>query len=82
MLRRGRAARSCGCCAWLDASLPLHTSEAVGERLMPSIECPSCNGSGYVQEDGGERPICARCDGTGVVFVDEGVGDVLSDDQG
>ena len=46
---------------------------------MPSRDCPSCEGRGYVQEDGGETTICARCDGTGVVFVDETAGDALSD---
>jgi hypothetical protein len=38
---------------------------------MPSLDCPSCEGSGYVQGEGGTIIICARCDGTGVVFVDE-----------
>ena len=38
---------------------------------MPSLDCPLCAGSGYVQDDDGESGICARCDGTGVVFVDE-----------
>jgi DnaJ-class molecular chaperone len=46
---------------------------------MPSLDCPRCAGSGYVQGDGGETTICARCDGTGVVFVDEATGDALSD---
>ena len=46
---------------------------------MPSLDCPRCEGSGYVQEDGGETTICAQCDGTGVVFVDGNAGDALSD---
>lgn len=49
---------------------------------MPSIDCPTCDGSGYVQEDDGEIFICSRCDGTGVVFVDESTGDALSDAVG
>jgi DnaJ-class molecular chaperone len=46
---------------------------------MPSLDCPVCAGSGYVPEDGGRSTICARCAGTGVVFVDEDTGDALSD---
>ncbi len=46
---------------------------------MPSLDCPRCEGSGYVQEDGEITSICTRCDGTGVVFVDEGAGDAMSD---
>jgi DnaJ-class molecular chaperone len=49
---------------------------------MPSLDCPMCEGSGYVQEDGGLTSICVRCDGTGVVFVDEATGDALSDAGG
>jgi DnaJ-class molecular chaperone len=49
---------------------------------MPSLDCPTCQGSGYVQEEGGLTIICARCDGTGVVFVDESTGDALSDAGG
>jgi len=49
---------------------------------IPSLDCPSCAGSGYVQKDGGETTICTRCDGTGVVFVDEDAGDTLSDARG
>ena len=43
---------------------------------MPSLDCPVCAGSGYVHEDAGETTICARCDGTGVVFVEEIAGRV------
>ena len=46
---------------------------------MPSLDCPVCEGRGYVQRDDGETVICARCDGTGVVFVDDDAGDALSD---
>jgi DnaJ-class molecular chaperone len=46
---------------------------------MPSLNCPVCDGSGYAQEDGDTTSICTRCEGTGVVFVDEGTGDALSD---
>jgi DnaJ-class molecular chaperone len=49
---------------------------------MPSFDCPTCDGGGYVQADDGETIICARCEGTGVVFVDEDAGDTLSDTQG
>jgi DnaJ-class molecular chaperone len=49
---------------------------------MPSLDCPRCEGSGYVQEDDGETIICSRCEGTGVLFVDEDTGDVLSDARG
>jgi DnaJ-class molecular chaperone len=52
------------------------------DGAMPSLDCPHCAGSGYVQQDGGETTICARCEGTGVVFVDEDAGDALSDVQG
>jgi DnaJ-class molecular chaperone len=48
---------------------------------MPSLDCPVCVGSGYVQGDDGETVICARCDGTGVVFVNEGADDARSDVQ-
>jgi DnaJ-class molecular chaperone len=44
---------------------------------MPSLDCPRCDGSGQVQEDGATPSICMRCEGTGVVFVDEGAGDAL-----
>ena len=46
---------------------------------MPSLDCPTCNGTGYVQGDEGETLICARCEGTGVLFVDEDTGNALSD---
>ena len=49
---------------------------------MPSLDCPRCDGSGYVQEDRSETTICTRCDGTGVVFVEEGTGDAMSDATG
>jgi DnaJ-class molecular chaperone len=49
---------------------------------MPSLDCPVCEGRGYVQEEDGLTSICARCDGTGVVFVDESTGDALSDAEG
>jgi DnaJ-class molecular chaperone len=38
---------------------------------MPSLDCPTCKGTGYVQQDDDATIICARCDGTGVLFVDE-----------
>ena len=46
---------------------------------MPSLDCPVCEGTGYAQDDAGETLICARCEGTGVLFVDEDAGDALSD---
>ena len=49
---------------------------------MPSLDCPTCDGRGYVQGDDGETTICTRCDGTGVVFVEEGTGDAMSDAGG
>jgi hypothetical protein len=50
---------------------------------MPSMECQLCAGSGYVQvEDGARTFICARCEGTGVVFVDEDAGDAIGDAAG
>jgi len=42
---------------------------------MPSLDCPSCAGSGYVRGDDDTTIICAQCAGTGVVFVDEDAGD-------
>ena len=42
---------------------------------MPSLDCPTCHGSGYVQQDDDTTIICSQCDGTGVVFVDEDEGD-------
>jgi len=49
---------------------------------MPALDCPVCEGSGYVQEDEGNTIICSRCDGTGVLFVEEDAGDALSDPRG
>ncbi len=50
---------------------------------MPSMECPVCDGTGYVQEeDGATTVIFARCEGTGVVFVDVAVGDAIGDAAG
>ena len=49
---------------------------------MPSIDCRTCDGSGYVQDDDGATRICARCEGTGVLFVYEEAGDALSDAPG
>jgi DnaJ-class molecular chaperone len=49
---------------------------------MPSLDCPHCDGSGYVQENGDATSICTRCDGTGVVFVDEDTADAMSDATG
>jgi DnaJ-class molecular chaperone len=49
---------------------------------MPSLDCPICNGSGYVQEDGEPPAICTRCEGTGVVFVEETAGDAIGDAAG
>jgi DnaJ-class molecular chaperone len=43
---------------------------------MPSMACPACNGTGYAQEEGDATPICSRCEGTGVLFVDEELSDV------
>ena len=49
---------------------------------MPSMDCFVCQGSGYVQDDDGATSICAKCDGTGVLFVDEDRGDALSEERG
>ena len=49
---------------------------------MPSFDCPTCDGSGYVQGDDGETLICAPCEGTGVVFVDEDASDARSNVRG
>ena len=49
---------------------------------MPSMECLVCAGRGYVQEDAARPSICARCDGTGVLFVDENAGDATGDAAG
>ena len=38
---------------------------------MPSMDCPDCDGTGYTQEAPGESAICARCEGTGTLFVDQ-----------
>jgi DnaJ-class molecular chaperone len=47
---------------------------------MPSLDCPVCDGTGYVQaEDGAATIICTQCEGTGVVFVDETAGDAIGD---
>ena len=48
---------------------------------MPSLDCPTCNGSGYVQQDD-TTIICSRCDGTGVLFVDEDAGDTWTGAEG
>ncbi len=42
---------------------------------MPSLDCPTCGGSGYLQQDDHTTIICSQCDGTGVLFVDEEAGD-------
>jgi DnaJ-class molecular chaperone len=51
---------------------------------MPSMECALCDGTGYVREDDGDSPgICTRCEGTGVVFVEEELaGDARADGAG
>jgi DnaJ-class molecular chaperone len=49
------------------------------DGAIPSLDCPVCEGSGYVQGDDGETLICVRCDGTGVVFVDEDADAARSD---
>ena len=46
---------------------------------LPSRDCPTCDGRGSVQGDAGETLICARCDGTGVVFVDDDTDTARSD---
>jgi DnaJ-class molecular chaperone len=47
---------------------------------MPAIDCPNCGGTGYEEDATGETIICTMCDGTGVVFVDEGAG-VVEDER-
>jgi DnaJ-class molecular chaperone len=46
---------------------------------MPSLDCPTCDGRGYVRSDEDTTTICSQCDGTGVVFVDEDAGDASTD---
>jgi hypothetical protein len=53
------------------------TSECTGRDRMPSINCPACDGSGYVKEDEGMTRVCTRCDGTGVVFIEEDTSDAV-----
>ncbi len=43
---------------------------------MPSIDCPACDVSGYVEEERLTR-VCTRCDGTGVVFIEEDTHDAV-----
>ena len=43
---------------------------------MPSMDCRNCDGTGYEKDAAGEDIICSRCEGTGMLFVDEGAGDV------
>ena len=38
---------------------------------MPTMNCPNCDGTGYEEHASGESIICARCDGTGTLFVDD-----------
>jgi predicted hydrocarbon binding protein len=49
------------------------TSECTG---MPSIDCPACDVSSYVEEERLTR-VCTRCDGTGVVFIEEDTHDAV-----
>ena len=49
------------------------------DGAMPSRDCPTCDGRGSVQGDDGETLICARCDGTGVLFVDDDTDAARSD---
>jgi len=49
---------------------------------MPSLDCPNCEEPGYRQGEDGATIICSRCEGTGVVCVDEDAGDALSDAHG
>ena len=46
---------------------------------MPVMECPNCNGTGYEEDVFGEDILCSLCEGTGDLFVDEDLGDTLSD---
>ena len=39
---------------------------------MPVMDCPSCDGTGYTQDAAGEEIVGPMCDGTDVLFVDEG----------
>ena len=48
---------------------------------MPTIDCPNCDGSGYTTDASGQSVICPVCDGTGTQFVDEGTGDVATEDR-
>ena len=38
---------------------------------MESMDCPTCDGTGYVEDAAGEEMLCPRCGGTGVLFLDE-----------
>jgi DnaJ-class molecular chaperone len=46
---------------------------------MPSLDCPSCDGSGYTTDASGETVICPMCDGTGSLFDDEDTSGTGSD---
>ena len=39
---------------------------------MPVMDCSNCDGSGYTEDAAGEEIVCPICDGTGVLYVDEG----------
>ncbi len=46
-------------------------SEPEGASLMPSMDCPNCDGTGYTQDASGEDVVCPMCDGTGVLITDD-----------
>jgi hypothetical protein len=52
------------------------TSECIRRDRMPSIDCPVCDVSGYVEEEGMTR-VCTRCDGTGGVVIEEDTNDAV-----
>ena len=42
---------------------------------MPSLDCPHCDGTGYVEDAARNAIICPWCEGTGVLFVEEDAGE-------
>jgi DnaJ-class molecular chaperone len=49
---------------------------------MPSVDCPNCDGSGYITDTSGEAVICPMCGGTGSLFDDEDTSGTGSDARG
>ena len=49
---------------------------------MADMDCPNCDGTGYITDGSGEDILCPICDGTGVLFGDEDPGGATSDAGG